>query len=88
MNLDINTSNSIRELGYSRIGRQVPRPAYCRIGGELQLGRELNLGVAGGSKAIKRAELVFQETPEINKEFFQEYANSKQRPIFPPQRNL
>jgi len=47
------------------IGRKVPRPAYCGISGELQSGRELNLGVAGVSGALKRAELVFRENPEI-----------------------
>jgi hypothetical protein len=40
-------------------------PAYCRIGEELQLRQEMNLGVAGVSRALKGAESVFRENPEI-----------------------
>jgi len=39
----------IRELGYSGI----------------ELGRELNLGVSGVSRALGRIEAVFRERPEI-----------------------
>jgi hypothetical protein len=61
------------------IGRQVSSPAYCKKGGELQLGRELNLGVPG----VKRAESVFRENPKIKQRIFQQYARSKQRSLFP-----
>jgi len=47
------------------IGRQVPSPTYCKKGGELRLGQELNLGVAGVSRPLRRAESVFQKNPQI-----------------------
>jgi hypothetical protein len=40
-------------------------PAYCRIGEELQLRQEMNLGVAGPNRASKRTESVFRKNPEI-----------------------
>jgi REP element-mobilizing transposase RayT len=47
---------AIRELGYSGI----------------ELGRELNLGSAGVSRALKRAESVFRENPEIKRNILSE----------------
>jgi hypothetical protein len=42
----------VREFGYSG----------------MELGRELNLGVAGVSRALMRAEIVFRKHPEIKQE--------------------
>jgi hypothetical protein len=47
---------AIREFGYSGI----------------ELGRELNLGSAGVSRAMKRAESVFRENPEIRRNILSE----------------
>jgi hypothetical protein len=48
-----------------------PSP-HCGKGEELQLGRGLDLGVAEVRKALKRAESVFRENPEIKQMLYYE----------------